>query len=160
LKEITRKRIARCGLILFYLYIILLSYFLFLSDHYGRGIISEEYRYNLELLKEIKRFIKYREKLGFENFVVNILGNVLAFTPFGFLLPMLKRSYRRFIVIAILSVLFSLAIELIQLYTKVGVFDVDDILMNSIGGILGYIAYSILSSLYRKLQRTSRKENE
>lgn len=160
MKEITRKRIARCGLILFYLYIILLSYFLFLSDHYGRGIISEEYRYNLELLKEIKRFIKYREKLGFENFVVNILGNVLAFTPFGFLLPMLKRSYRRFIVIAILSVLFSLAIELIQLYTKVGVFDVDDILMNSIGGILGYIAYSILSSLYRKLQRTSRKENE
>lgn len=159
MKEITRKRIARCGWILFYLYIILLSYFLFLSDHYGRGIISEEYRYNLELFKEIRRFIKYRERLGFENFVVNILGNVLAFTPFGFLLPMLKKSYRRFIVIAFLSILFSLTVELIQMYTKVGVFDVDDVLMNSIGGILGYLTYSILSAIYRKYQRTSRKAN-
>lgn len=159
MKDITRKRIVRFGWILFYLYIILLCYFLFLSDHYGRGIISEEYRYNLEPLKEIKRFIKYRERLGFENFVVNILGNILAFAPFGFLLPMLKKSYRRFIVIAFLSILFSLTVELLQMYTKVGVFDVDDILMNSIGGILGYIAYSIASSIYRKFLRTSHNVN-
>ncbi len=158
MKEIMKKRIARFGWILFYLYIILLCYFLFLSDHYGRGIISEEYRYNLELFKEIKRFIKYRERLGFENFVVNILGNVLAFAPFGFLLPMLKKSYRRFIVITLLSILFSLSVELLQMYTKVGVFDVDDILMNSIGGVLGYIAYSISSSVFRRFQKTSRKE--
>lgn len=153
MKEITKKRITRGCWLLFYLYIILLCYFLFLSERYGRDIISEEYRYNLELFKEIKRFIRYRERLGFENFVVNILGNILAFAPFGFLLPILKKSYRHLIVIAFLSVLFSLTIELLQMYTKVGIFDVDDILMNSIGGVLGYIAFSILSFIIRRIQK-------
>ena len=41
-------------------------------------------KYNLQLFKEIKRFIKYREYIGFEGFVVNIVGNVLAFSPYGF----------------------------------------------------------------------------
>ncbi|HCR40285.1 MAG TPA: VanZ family protein [Lachnospiraceae bacterium] len=150
LKEKTKKRITWCGWLLFYLYIILLCYFLFLSEHYGRDILSKEYRYNLEFFKEIKRFIKYRERLGFENFAVNILGNILAFAPFGFLLPMLKKSYRHFFVIAPLSALFSLSIELVQLYTRVGIFDVDDILLNSIGGILGYLAFTILHFIFRR----------
>lgn len=156
MKEITRKRITRFGCLLFYLYIILLCYFLFLSDRYGRDVISEEYRYNLELFKEIKRFIKYRERLGFENFVVNILGNILAFAPFGFFLPLLKKNYRHFLVTTFLSALFSLTVELVQMYTKVGVFDVDDILMNTIGGVLGYISYAILSFIIRRIQKKHR----
>lgn len=52
------------GKILFILYIIFLVYFLFLSDWYGREGVMDEYHYNLVLLKEIKRFIKYRHQLG------------------------------------------------------------------------------------------------
>jgi VanZ like family. len=82
---------------------------------------------------------------------VNIVGNILAFSPFGFFLPLLNKSYRKFYVIAFLSILFSLIIETSQFLLKVGVFDVDDILMNSVGGILGYLAFCISYAVYKRI---------
>lgn len=133
---------------MFYIYILLLAYFLFFSERYGRDLVTKQY--NLRLFKEIKRFIRYREQIGLEGFVVNIFGNVIAFMPYGFLLPLLNKVYRRFYIILILSILFSLVIESSQLLLKVGVFDVDDILMNSTGGILGYIVFKIIYYFYKK----------
>ncbi len=149
MKEQNKRRLARAGWLLFYLYIILLSYFLFFSEHYGRENIMKDYHYNLEFFKEIRRFITYRRQLGFEAFLVNILGNVLAFTPFGFLLPLIDKKYRKFIYTTFLCLLFSLCVELLQLYLKVGIFDVDDIMMNTAGGIIGYIIYLVFHLLRR-----------
>lgn len=148
---------TKAGWLLFYLYIVLLSYFLFFSEHYGRGYISQEYRYNLVLFKEIKRFIEYRQILGYESFIVNILGNILAFAPFGFLLPMLNKRYRNIFITTFLSFLFSLSVELVQLYFKVGIFDVDDIFMNTVGGIIGYISYRIFHALFLKSGKKNKK---
>jgi glycopeptide antibiotics resistance protein len=142
------KNLTKAGWLLFYLYIVLLSYFLFFSEHYGRDYILKEYRYNLVLFKEIKRFIEYRQQLGLESFLVNILGNVLAFTPFGFMLPLLNIRYRKFFVITFLSILFSLFVETIQLFFKVGIFDVDDIFLNTIGGISGYVLFKLFQLLF------------
>jgi glycopeptide antibiotics resistance protein len=141
----------RAGWLLFYLYIAVLVYLLFFSEEYGRDHISSDYRYNLELLKEIKRFLIYRDIIGFKSVAVNILGNVAAFIPFGFMLPLLSKKYRSFIYVALLSILFSLAVEMLQMVTKVGIFDVDDILLNSLGGILGYIIYGIYHRICLKL---------
>lgn len=149
LKDINKKRIIMIGWIVFYIYILLLSYFLFFSERYGRDIITQQY--NLHLFKEIKRFIKYREQIGSEGFIVNICGNVIAFMPYGFLLSLLNRAYRKFYLIVILSILFSLIIETAQLLLKVGVFDIDDILMNSLGGVLGYVVFVIAHSIYKRM---------
>ena len=55
--SIKKERIYRIfGKILFLLYIVFLIYFLFLAEWYGRTEVTEEYRYNLELFKEIRRF--------------------------------------------------------------------------------------------------------
>lgn len=153
MKTKNKKMLLIIGWLLFYLYILLLSYFLFLSERYGRDFVLEEYRYNLEFLKEIKRFIRYREHLGFESFMVNILGNILAFAPLGFLLPLLNMKYRKFYVVAFISFLFSLTVESLQMYLKVGIFDVDDLLLNTMGGILGYISFRVGYYCYRKLGR-------
>ncbi len=151
MKDLTKKRLKRAGWLLFYIYIIMLSYFLFFSEHYGRGYAVENYRYNIQFFKEIKRFILYREQLGIESFIVNILGNIVAFTPFGFLLPLIHKKYRGFLRIMFLSLLFSLTVETIQLYLKVGIFDVDDLLLNTVGGSLGYIFFAICHVFYRSL---------
>ena len=45
---------------------------------------------------------------------------------------------------------FSLFIELMQLITKVGSYDVDDLIMNTVGGILGYIAYRICYYVWKR----------
>lgn len=157
MKETTKKLWTKAGWLLFYLYIILLSYFLFFSEHYGRDSLTSGYRYNLELFKEIKRFIEYRQQLGVESVVVNILGNVLAFSPFGFLLAMLNKRYRKFFAITLICILFSFCVEVIQMMLKVGIFDVDDIFLNTVGGIVGYWIYLIFSAFLRGLYSKNKK---
>ncbi|QRG67564.1 VanZ family protein [Brevibacillus choshinensis] len=76
--------------------------------------------------------------------IVNFIGNVLAFLPFGFLLPFLHmQKDRSFWKTAILSFLFSLCLEAAQLIASIGIFDVDDLLLNTTGGMLGYIGYKL-----------------
>lgn len=125
---------------IFVVYLAVLAHFLFFSERYGRGTTGE-YHYNLIPLQEIKRFIKYRDVIGWEGFIVNIFGNVLAFAPFGFLLPIVSKQNRTFFCVVLYSFEFSLFIELIQLSFRVGTFDVDDLLMNTIGGVLGYLFF-------------------
>lgn len=143
--------------IVFYIYIICLSYFLFFSERYGRIGDNTCYKYNLKLFNEIIRFIRYRKTLGFEIFAVNIFGNILAFAPFGFIVPLINKKHIKACKIIVLSFLFSLTIETIQLIFKVGTFDVDDMLLNTLGGLLGYIVYKILR---KKLGESEKKKKE
>ena len=59
--------------VLFISYLVVLTYFMFFSDGFGRSG-HEEYAYNLILFKEIKRFYKYRELLGMRSFLLNTVG--------------------------------------------------------------------------------------
>ena len=144
-----RKRIRILGKILIILYVIFIIYFLLFSDWYGRTGEMREYHYNLVLFKEIKRFWQYREQVGFFAMFTNLFGNVIIFIPFGFFLPMGSRQ-RSFIATAYYSFVLSLCVEVFQLITKVGSFDVDDLLLNTIGGICGYILFAICAAIRRR----------
>lgn len=136
-------------IILFFLYLVSLSYFLFFCERYGRTV-SGEYRYNLVLFQEIKRFYKYKDLIGIEGVIVNLLGNVVAFMPFGFLLPIASKHNRGFFRVSLYCFEFSLFIEVIQLSFQVGTFDVDDLMLNTIGGILGYCIFLVLKKRLRE----------
>ena len=145
-----KKKIFRAmGKVLFLLYVVFLIYFLFLAEWYGRTGISEEYRYNLELFREIKRFIIYREQLGAFAVFANLAGNILIFVPYGFFISVASRE-RGFFKTLFFSMGLSLCVEIIQLFTRVGSFDVDDILLNTIGGVFGYIIFLICNGIRRK----------
>ena len=145
------------GKVLFVLYIGFLIYFLFLSDWYGREGVMDEYRYNLELFKEIRRFIVYREQLGAFAVFSNLFGNILIFVPFGFFIAMASSS-RSFFKALFNSLGLSLCVEIVQLFTRVGSFDVDDILLNTIGGVLGYILFVVRNRIRRKHHVRNRKK--
>ena len=117
---------------------------MFFSERYGRTLSHGDYNYNLEPFKEIKRFWNYRHLLGVESVVVNLFGNVAGFIPFGILLPFLSARRRNFFLVTLLTFEFSILIEVTQLLTRAGCFDVDDLILNTIGGSLGYVIYSIL----------------
>ena len=145
-----KKKIFRAvGKVLFLLYVVFLIYFLFLAEWYGRTGVSEEYRYNLELFREIKRFIIYREQLGAFAVFANLAGNILIFVPYGFFISVASRA-RGFFKTLFFSMGLSLCVEIIQLFTRVGSFDVDDILLNTIGGVFGYIIFLICNGIRRK----------
>lgn len=130
-------------------YIIFLVYFLCFAEWYGRTGVSREYRYNLELFKEIRRFIEYREELGAFAVFANLFGNILIFVPFGFFIAVASR-YRGFFKTVFFSFLLSFGVELFQLVTRVGSCDVDDMLLNTIGGALGYLFFLVCNEIRRK----------
>ena len=137
-------------------YMILLIYFLFFSEEYGRTVHYTEYQYNLKLFHEISRYIKYREVVGMEYFLINIVGNVVVFMPFGFFLPLVSEHKIKFFKVFITAFSLSLSIELIQLISKVGSCDVDDLILNTLGGLLGYWCFCI----YKNMNRAYKKSKE
>lgn len=143
------KRIRFLGKILFVLYIVFIIYFLIFSDWYGRTGEMEEYHYNLVLFKEIKRFWNYREQVGMFAMFTNLFGNVIIFMPFGFFMPMASK-YRSFFSTVFYSFGLSLCVETFQLITKVGSFDVDDLLLNTIGGLAGYVMFVVCAAVRRR----------
>lgn len=148
MKAKTKKRIRILGKILFVLYIGFLFYFLIFSDWYGRIGETGEYRYNLTLFQEIKRFWTYRSQLGMVAYE-NLLGNIIIFMPFGFFMPM-GSKYKSFFLTTFFSFSLSFFVEIFQFVTRVGSFDVDDLLLNTIGGMLGYIVFVICNTLRRR----------
>lgn len=134
--------------ILFAIYITFLLYVLFFSDLFGRTVQTEEYRYNLKLFREIKNFYRaLRNGNGFYLFWLNVLGNVAVFIPFGCLTPVLMKNRHKLILTIELGFLFSVSVETLQLFTRVGVFDVDDIFLNTVGTIIGCLIWLINSKL-------------
>jgi glycopeptide antibiotics resistance protein len=125
---------------LFILYLFFLFYFLFFSEKMGR-LTGEQYRYNLVPFREIRRFIKYREIVGWKAFFVNIIGNIIAFVPFGMLVPRLSGRMKHWYLVTLLALEFSFAVEVVQLVLKLGCFDVDDLILNTVGGLIGYLIY-------------------
>jgi len=135
-----KKSLRFFAAILFILYLGLLFYLLFFSETYGRTMDSG-YRYNLEPFKEIKRFWNNRDSLGISTVITNLIGNIVAFAPFGFFLPIFFRTGKNLFGCLLVTALFSLAVETVQLFTKVGAFDVDDIMLNAVGGLVGWICF-------------------
>lgn len=144
--------------IMFVLYLVLIVYVMFVSEELGRGVQRDEFRYNLVLFDEIKRFWYYRESLGIKSVLVNILGNVVTFMPFGFILPMLtkKKIFKNIITVTFFTFIFSLLIESTQLYLRIGAFDVDDLFLNTLGGFTGCLIYHIFNTIRVCMSRSKK----
>lgn len=146
----TKKQIRLAGGLLFVGYILLLIYFLFFAEWYGRGQnVQTELHYNFVPLLEIRRFWIYRETLGFWPVFLNLACNVIGFIPFGFILPVLDRSMRRGIRVVALGCLLSVFIECMQLILKVGCCDVDDVILNTVGVAIGSVLFSVCDCIRR-----------
>ena len=145
IRNATRNQ--KLGWVMFGAYLASLVYFMFFAESFGRAPAQREYAYNLELFREIRRFYQYRHQLGMEAFLLNVVGNVIAFLPCGFFLPVILKNGRKWYSICLLSFGISLCIETIQLICKVGSFDVDDLLLNTAGGILGFVLYCIVQQM-------------
>lgn len=78
-----------------------------------------------------------------------IIFNMLMFAPLGFLLPLLSKKYEKFSLVSIISFLATLLIEVIQLITGKGIFELDDLLHNFIGSIFGYFIIIFVLDIIR-----------
>ena len=75
-----------------------------------------------------------------------VVGNIAWFVPFGFLLPLIWERLKAYYTIP-LGFCLSLVIELGQLISGKGMFEIDDLVLNTLGASAGYLAYKIYKSL-------------
>ena len=137
----------------FLAYLLFLGYLLFYSVGFDR-VEHENYRYNLTLFQEIMRYYNFGIRTGkWYLFVMNVIGNIAVFMPIGMFLPSLFSRCRNILLTTILSFEISLCVEMVQLVTMVGSFDVDDLLLNTVGGICGYLVYMIYHGIKRLMSK-------
>ncbi|HWI48401.1 MAG TPA: VanZ family protein [Rummeliibacillus sp.] len=118
------------------LYTILVLYFLFFAFNRIEHSTSE-YGYIFMLVPEAVplQFPKLTFSWLYE------LGNIVAFIPFGILIPLLYRlSFRKFISLFVLTILI---LETLQSLTHLGTFDIDDVISNTLGAAIGFFAYRV-----------------
>ena len=85
----------------------------------------------------------------------NIGGNIVMFMPLGFLLPLLFRKLRSLGSLVWRVAIISAAIEILQLPTRVRATDVDDIILNVIGAVVGYTIFHLVSLVALRAPRAS-----
>ena len=91
-------------------------------------------------------------KNGFLIPMINIVGNIVALVPAGFLIPFIynKMNWRNAILLAIL---LGLSIETIQLILHIGIFDIDDVMLNGLGVIIGFWKFNLYQGFSKNIQR-------
>lgn len=89
--------------------------------------------------------------------IMNLVGNIIGFVPFGFILPVLIKKFRNLKNVVIATFILSITYEIIQLVFDFGSFDIDDLILNTIGGILGYFPIKFI--LFFIISRKKNLEN-
>ncbi len=144
MKKETETYVRLLSRIFFVLYLLLLVYLMFFAEDWGRSMLEGDYRYNLVPFREIRRYLVYHRQIGPWRVFWNLAGNVIGFIPYGALLPAIREKRMGFLKTALLSFELTLLIEVSQLILRVGSCDVDDMILNTLGGCIGYGVYRLV----------------
>lgn len=104
---------------------------------------------NLKPFSTIRNYLNvllhYPESSEYGKCFIELLGNVLMFIPAGWLLPRIFPHMRKFFLFLLTCVLSIFFVEALQLLTLLGWFDIDDVILNLSGMLIGFIIYAITS---------------
>ena len=129
-----KKTVTILKLIFTFSYFTILFYLVFFIARRRSG-----YSYNVNLIpiRNTWRELRYITEIGRFNYLSNIFGNILLFLPLPIILKMFLKVYK-FSTVLLISMMLSISIESLQYIFKVGVADIDDVILNTIGACIGY----------------------
>ncbi|MEY2836509.1 MAG: hypothetical protein RLZZ557_2171 [Bacteroidota bacterium] len=82
---------------------------------------------------------------------LNLVGNIVLLIPFGLIVPAIYRPMR-FLTMLLWASLFCFSIESIQALLKIGIFDIDDVILNGLGVMIGYAMHWWMPVLWQKMK--------
>lgn len=98
----------------------------------------------------------FRYKIGSKLFIKNVIGNIILFLPYGFFASHYLKT-NKIKTITILTIIASITIEVVQM--AIGrVFDVDDIILNTLGGALGAYLYVLFQKVSARTPKIFKSE--
>ena len=153
MKKIEKSKRERILPVLFFLYLLFIirvivfkypmSRMQDIVNNWQKDVILEGlHTANFEPFKTIKMYMQYYDLPGLRSFS-NLFGNVLIFVPVGLLLPSVHRASRNVWVMLANVLIFIIGIEVFQLFSNFGAFDVDDIILNTLGVLTGCFLYKV-----------------
>lgn len=123
--------------LVFVFYLILLLAILFRTRHTVRSL-------NLIPLQSIHAYMAGDSKVVRAFALINILGNIVIFVPLGVYFTLFNRRKT-----VLWIFLFSVIVEIIQYVFKIGIGDIDDVILNVLGGVIGIGLYQILWWIFK-----------
>jgi glycopeptide antibiotics resistance protein len=136
--------------------LILLKYIGFADITSGFDFSFNEYQWRASNFIPLKTIIYYLflADVNLNIKIENLVGNVIGFVPLGFILPLLSKRFLSLKAVIAAAFSLSLTYEIVQLLFGLGSFDVDDLILNTLGGILGYMPIKLTYRMihYRKRQ--------
>lgn len=111
---------------------------------------------NFVPFRTIKSYLKYS---GFKHAMINIVGNIIIFIPFGRILPEIYRRSQNLLNIFFILLFTSCVIEFIQFFIGRSV-DIDDIMLNVIGGIIGFVLWQKFAPKRKRRGKFNRSLNK
>lgn len=140
-KQLGQERSTACLSLIIDLYFLIVIIVTF-----GTRLPDPQFEYQLiPFLAHKKAFICGDEKELFQ-----ILCNIVMFIPFGVLFPIWKEEMVRNVFYLLkYAFYFSFGIELLQLMTKIGCFEIDDMINNVLGAVMGYLCLCTIRRIKR-----------
>lgn len=79
----------------------------------------------------------------------NVIGNILLFIPLGFCIPLFFNKKNKLSKVILYGFTASLTIEVLQLFTPYSITDIDDIIFNTLGTVIGFIIFNIIYTILK-----------
>lgn len=133
----------------FFIYFLIVIYFTFFKG----GILQldlqmRSYVNIIPLVETIKMF--QDNFMGIGNSLYNVIGNILLFVPLGFAVPLLFKNHNKFFEVVLYGFIASFSIELLQYLTCTNFTDIDDIIFNTLGTLIGFFIFNIFIFIVEK----------
>lgn len=157
-KKQKEKNIRReMSLSLFVFYIILLIHLTVFREEHSIGNIE----FNMQSLNSINltplvHTFKLTQGVTLFDYYYNLYGNILWFVPMGFAVAYLLNKKPYFLKTILIGFCFSFSIEMFQFIFGTGITDIDDLIFNTIGTLIGLICFIILQKIVE--QHSKRKK--
>lgn len=154
-----KKWVTAAACTLFILYVVIAAMLLFFSPYRQAAYelnSTGANPYNIVPFKTIANYIKASSHINRSIWISNLFGNILAFLPLGFFLPLLFKRFIGFGRTIGIVFMATTNVEILQYLTRVGSFDVDDIILNTVGGAIGYLLFLVVYHFYKKRENNNK----
>lgn len=134
--------------VVFAFYIVFLGFALFRTHHSTRSL-------NLIPFQSITAYLAGGDRILSAFALSNVLGNIALFIPLGVYIFLFSRK-KRVLPSTLWVVLVSLTVEVVQYISKMGIGDIDDVILNGLGGFIGAVACKLVWNWCRDAEQLRR----
>ena len=159
------KVVKICLIILAVMYLMIMFILLFGKGIHARSVRMDEVaeqgyctivlsHCNFKPFVSIHSYIQNFTTMDFGDFSFKqIIGNTFMMFPLGVFLPCFWKKQKKFGVFVLTCFLSILCVEILQVLTLLGSFDVDDLILNLIGCSIGFLSYHLLNAILTRVTR-------